>query len=74
MLKPLEWMSANDQDEIAKTRLWCDYLMERSIDLYCLLKIDINGETILVKDGIKTIEEGKQLAWEEYVKDVMSMF
>lgn len=74
MLKPLEWMSANDADKIAETNLWYDFLMERSMGLYSLLKIDINGETILVEGGIKTLEEGKQLAREEYVKDVISMF
>ena len=74
MLKPLEWMSANDADKIAETSLWYDLLIERSMGLYSLLKMDINGETILVEGGIKTLEKGKQLAWEEYVKDVMSMF
>ena len=74
MLKPLEWMSANNADKIAETNLWYDFLMERSMSLYSLLKMDINGETILVEGGIKTLEEGKQLAREEYVKDVMSMF
>lgn len=74
MLKPLEWMSANDTDKIAETNLWYDFLLERSMGIYNLLKMDINGETILVEAGIKTLEEGKQLAREEYVKDVMSMF
>lgn len=74
MLKPLEWMSANDADKIAETNLWYDFLMERSMGLYSLLKMDITGETILVGDGIKTLEEGYELAWEEYMKDVMSMF
>lgn len=74
MLKPLEWISANDQDKIAETSLWYDFLMERSMGIYSLLKIDITGETILVEGGIKTLEEGKQLAWEEYMKDVMNMF
>lgn len=74
MLKPLEWMSANDADKVAETNLWYDFLMERSMGIYSLLKMDITGETILVKDGIKTLEEGKQLAWNEYVDDVMSMF
>ena len=41
---------------------------------YSLLKVDINHETYLMAEGIKTLEEGKKLAWEEYVKDVMSMF
>ena len=74
MLKPLEWMSANYTDKIAETNLWYDFLVERSMGIYSLLKMDITGETILVKDSIKTLEEGKQIAWEEYVKDVMSMF
>lgn len=74
MLKPLEWMSANDTDKIAETSLWYDFLLERSMGIYSLLKMDITGETILVEDSIKTLEVGKQLAWEEYVKDVMSMF
>ncbi len=73
MLKPLEWMSANDADKIAETNLWYDFLMERSMGIYSLLKLDITGETYLVKGGIKTLEEGKQLAWEEYVDDVASM-
>lgn len=74
MLKPLEWMSANYQDKIAETSLWYDFLIERSMGLYNLLKMDLNGETILVEGDIKTLEEGKRIAWEEYVKDVMSMF
>ena len=74
MLKPLEWTSANDADKIAETNLWYDFLLERSMGICSLLKMDITGETILVEDGIKTLEEGKQLAWEEYVKDVMRMF
>jgi hypothetical protein len=74
ILKPLEWMSANDADKIAETNLWYDFLMERSMGLYSLLKMDINGETILVEGDIKTLEEGYKLAWEEYVNDVMSMF
>lgn len=74
MLKPLEWMSANDADKIAETILWYDFLMERSMGIYSLLKMDTTGETILVKDSIKTLEEGYELAWEEYVDDVMSMF
>ena len=74
MLKPLEWMSANDQDKIAETSLWYDFLMERSMGLYNLLKRDINGEVDLVRDGIRTLEEGYELAWAEYVDDVMSMF
>lgn len=74
MLKPLEWMSANDADKIAETNLWYDFLLERSMGIRSLLKMDITGETILVEDGIKTLEEGYELAWEEYVKDVMSMF
>ena len=49
-------------------------LMERSMGLYSLLKMDINGETILVEGDIKTLEEGHELAWAEYVDDVMSMF
>ena len=76
MLKPLEWYEDDDYpgDEVAGTNLWYDYALELSLGTYSLLKIDINAETYLVKDGIKTLEEGKQLAWEEYVKDVMSMF
>nr|DAG99249.1 MAG TPA: hypothetical protein [Crassvirales sp.] len=74
ILKPLEWMSANDADKIAETNLWYDFLMERSMGIYSLLKMDITGETILVEGGIKTLEEGYKLAWEEYVDDVMSMF
>ena len=74
MLKPLEWMSANDTDKIAETNLWYDFLLERSMGIYSLLKMDITGETILVKGGIKTLEEGYELAWEEYVDNVMNMF
>ena len=74
MLKPLEWMSANDADKIAETNLWYDFLIERSIGIYSLLKMDITGETILVEGGIKTLEEGYKLAWQEYVDDVVSMF
>lgn len=76
ILKPLSWRKDDDypEDEIAGTNLWYDYVLELSLDTYSLLKIDINSETYLVKDGIKTIEEGKQIAWEEYVNDVMSMF
>ena len=74
MLKPLEWMSANDADKIAETNLWYDFLMERSMGIYSLLKMDITGESILVEGGIKTLEEGYKLAWEEYVDDIMSMF
>lgn len=74
MLKPLEWMSANDADKVAETNLWYDFLMERSMGIYSLLKRDINGEVDLVRDDIKTLEEGYELAWEEYVDDVVSMF
>lgn len=74
MLKPLEWMSTNDADKIAETNLWYDFLMERSMGVYSLLKMDITGETILVEGGIKTLEEGYKLAWEEYVDDVVDMF
>lgn len=42
--------------------------------IYAVLKLDLNYETYLVKDGIKTLEEAKRVAWEEYVKNVMSMF
>lgn len=73
-LKPLEWMSTNDQDKIAETNLWYDFLLERSMGIYNLLKRDLNGEVDLVRDGIKTLEEGYELAWEEYVDDVMAMF
>lgn len=58
----------------AGTNLWYDFVLEWSMDQYNLLKRDINGEVDLVRDGIKTLEEGYELAWEEYVDDVMSMF
>ena len=76
MLKPLEWYEEEHYpaDENARTILWYDFYLDFSMGKYSLLKIDINYETYLVKDGIKTLEEGKQIAWEEYVKDVMSMF
>lgn len=74
MLKPLEWMSANDADKIAEANLWYDFLMERSMGLYSLFKMDINGDVGLVRDDIKTLEEGYELAWEECVDDIVSMF
>ncbi len=73
-LKPLEWMSADYQDKIAETNLWYDFVLEHSMGRHSLLKRDLNGEVDLVRDDIKTLEEGYELAWEEYVKDVMSMF
>lgn len=76
MLKPLEWYEEDNypEDQTADTNLWYDFVLEWSMDQYNLLKRDINGEVDLVRDGIKTLEEGYELAWEEYVKDVMSMF
>lgn len=76
MLKPLEWHEdhAYPEDQIAGTNLWYDFYLDFSMGKYSLLKIDINSETYLVKDGIKTLEEGKEIAWEEYIDDVMSMF
>ena len=76
MLKPLEWYEEDNypEDQTAGTNLWYDFVLEWSMGQYSLLKVDINHETYLMAEGIKTLEEGKQLAWEEYVKDVMSMF
>lgn len=76
MLKPLEWYEEEDypEDQTAGTNLWYDFVLEFSMGGYSLLKVDINHETYLMAEGIKTLEEGKKLAWEEYVKDVMSMF
>ena len=76
ILKPLEWYEKDNypEDQTAGTNLWYDFVLEWSMDQYNLLKRDINGEVDLVRDGIKTLEEGYELAWEEYVDDVMSMF
>lgn len=76
MLKPLEWYEEDNypEDQTAGTNLWYDFVLEWSMGQYSLLKVDINHETYLMAEGIKTIEEGKKIAWEEYVKDVMSMF
>ena len=76
MLKPLEWYKEEDYpgDEYADTNLWYNFYLDLSIGEYSLLKVDINHETYLMAEGIKTLEEGKKLAWEEYVKDVISMF
>ena len=76
MLKPLEWHEEDNYpgDLVAGTNLWYDFVLEWSMGQYNLLKRDINGEVYLVRDDIKTLEEGYKLAWEEYVDDVMSMF
>lgn len=76
MLEPLEWheAAACPEDQEAGTNLWYDFVLEFSMGYYNLLKRDINGEVDLVRDSIKTLEEGYELAWEEYVDDVMSMF
>lgn len=76
MLKPLKWYEEDDypEDQAAGTNLWYDFVLEFSMGQYNLLKRDINGEVELVRNSIKTLEEGYELAWEEYVDDVMSMF
>lgn len=76
ILKPLEWYEEDNypEDQTAGTNLWYDFVLEWSMGQYNLLKRDINGEADLVRGDIKTLEEGYELAWEEYVKDVMSMF
>lgn len=76
MLKPLEWYEDEwyPGDQRAGTNLWYDFIIEKSLTTYSLLKIDINSEVYLVREGIRSPEEGKQIAWKEYVKDVMSMF
>nr|DAO41185.1 MAG TPA: hypothetical protein [Crassvirales sp.] len=76
MLKPLEWYEDGvyEEDKKANTALWYDFYLDYSMGIYAVLKLDLNYETYLVKDGIKTLEEAKRIAWEEYVKNVMSMF
>lgn len=76
LLKPLEWYEEEEYpgDEYADTILWYNFYLDLSMGSYSLLKVDINHETYLVCEGIESLEEGKQIAWEEYVKDVMSMF
>lgn len=76
MLKPLEWYEDGvyEEDKKANTALWYDFYLDYSMGIYAVLKIDLNYETYLVKDDIKTLEEAKRVAWEEYVKNVMSMF
>lgn len=76
MLKPLEWYEEEEYpgDQEAGTNLWYDFYLDLSMGSYALLKVDINYETYLIAEGIKSLEEGKKIAWEEYVKDVMSMF
>lgn len=76
MLKPLEWHEDGvyEEDKKANTILWYDFYLDYSMGIYAVLKLDLNYETYLVKDGIKTLEEAKRVAWEEYVKNVMSMF
>ena len=76
MLKPLEWYggATYPEDQEAGTNLWYDFVLEWSMGQYNLLKRDINGEVDLVRDGIKTLEEGYELAWEEYVDDIANLF
>ena len=76
MLKPLKWQEdhAYPEDKIAVTNLWYDFVLEWSMGQYNLLKRDINGEVDLVRDDIKTLEEGYELAWEEYVDDIANLF
>lgn len=76
MLKPLEWHDdhAYPEDKIAETNLWYNFYLDSSMGKYSLFKMDINGDVDLVRDDIKTLEEGYELAWEEYVDDVVSMF
>lgn len=80
-LLPLDWRPIGrygyrDEDVAAPAEslnYW--YVIFRDKNGYTVNREEDSGRNVIdLATGIKTIEEAKRVAWEEYVKNVMSVF
>lgn len=77
-LEPLEWGSADFayNDAVAYSSLingW--YRISKANGKYTVL-IDSEGDGLrtILKENIATMEEAKEVAWNDYIRDVMDLF
>lgn len=80
-LSPLDWRPigryGNGDEDVAapaeSLNYW--YVIFRDKNGYTVNREEDSGSNVIdLATGIKTLEEAKRVAWEEYVKNVMSMF
>lgn len=76
-LKPLQWekIDCRNRGQKAETVLWYDFeLKEQENGTFTLFKVDIAGVYTAVWDSISSLDRGKAIAWNIYVKQALQTF